>query len=387
MAVLGATSSEAVMLNNTVKNLGSTYGGTFTEIQEGLITLGRAGVSSSAGLSEATRVLKELAMITGDSMADGAAIMSSLINVFGRDSAKQIRETGDQMAYVANETRLGIKDFSTISNYALTSAKALGITQEAFLALSGALSKVGLNASTIGTSIRRLQKIVDDASDANTEFFRILGVGQKQFAALLRDARTSEEALGALTSRLSEMNDVDFNRATKQMDVLVKQTVVSLREIGKKNYYKNMMVSIDTTTGQMKALSDQAKIMSVGFGVAMERIWNTTQVAIGGILTGVAKAITGFEEFNDVELNRLNNQISDSAKRLQWLLEDSAKFARFLVMIKNASASDLWAWMFPDKKIVEDNKTTMKQLEKQYKELEKRVRKRADRGTLQFIWS
>ena len=159
-SILDANEKQSKQLIKTVKTLGTTYGGSFDEIQEGMITIGRAGVEVGKGLATATKVVKEMALITGDTMKEGADVMSSFINVFNDTSAQQVQNLGDKMMYVANETRLSLKDFSTFSNYALVTAQSLGLTENATLSLAGAFSKVGLNASTIGTSIARLGKIL-----------------------------------------------------------------------------------------------------------------------------------------------------------------------------------------------------------------------------------
>ena len=141
MAVLGKTRTEAIYLTKVVADIGKLYGGDLNAIQEAMITLGRAGVDQTEQLASATKTLRELALITGDDMRDGAEVMSSFVNVFGQ-AGINIQEVGNQLAFVANETRLGVKDFSTIANYALSAAKAIGLTKESYLALNGVFRQV-----------------------------------------------------------------------------------------------------------------------------------------------------------------------------------------------------------------------------------------------------
>jgi len=378
MAVLNSTTAESKALINTVKQLGSTYGGTFDEIQEGLITLGRAGVDSQQKLSGAVKVLKELSMITGDSMKDGAEIMSSLINVYGKKAGFNIRNVGDQLAYVANETRLGIADFSTLSNYALTAAKSLGLTKESFFALSGAMSKVGLNASTIGTSIRRMQKLVADDTDANIEFFRVLGTAQSEFADALRN--DSDATLADFTARLGAMSEERYTRAIKGLPVLLKQAVNSYREIGKNDYFYTMVNAIkpaqkglEGITGTMGSLSEQAKIMSVGFGVGMERLANTSVISIGKILTTLGHALTGFEGFTETSLSRTQTSIEDTTDNTIWYVK--TLFSPLTTLVDLVDTAGVAAADFlkgiDTKKPVRD----MAFLEKEYAKIEERIRR------------
>ncbi len=322
MAVLNTTNMESQQLISTVKQLGVAYGGTFDEIQEGLITLGRAGVDSVPALREATKVIKELSMITGDSMREGAEIMSSMINVYGKSEGFDVKNLGDQLAYVANATRLGIEDFSTISNYALTAAESLGMTKESFLALAGAMSKVGTNASTIGTNIRRLQKLISDDSEANLEFFRILGVEQSKFAGMLRD--DSDEAMGQFIARLSEMNTDEFAAATKDLNILIKQMVVSFRSIGSKGYFSGILADITKARGGMGDLSDQAALMSQGLGKMMEQAKNQALVVLVRNLERVGNALGSTTSKG--ALKDFGGELETITDNLTYLIEDLIKF-------------------------------------------------------------
>ncbi|MCD6432525.1 MAG: phage tail tape measure protein, partial [Sulfurimonas sp.] len=271
--VLQKSVSEGRELTQTVKTLGVTYGQSFGDIQEALLTLGRAGVDSTSGLKDAVKVLSELSLITGDDMREGAVIMSSLLNVFGKEVAFDIRNVGEQLAFVANATKLNIEDFSTISNYALSAADSIGLTKDSFLSLAGAMSKVGVNASTIGTNIRRLQKLTQDDAESNVEFFRVLGASQKDFADALR--YNSEAALTSLMNKLKGLSDAKYTKAIKDLPVLLKQSVNVLRSAAKNSFFADMIVGVKGLGDHMEGLEEQAKRMSMGMGVMIDRIKNT----------------------------------------------------------------------------------------------------------------
>jgi TP901 family phage tail tape measure protein len=81
-AVLDITGNSARELENSVVELGKRFGTDFAEIQQGMITLGRAGVEGVEQLKKGTKGLAALSVITGDAMHYGASAISSMIAVY-----------------------------------------------------------------------------------------------------------------------------------------------------------------------------------------------------------------------------------------------------------------------------------------------------------------
>ena len=62
------------------------------------------------------------------------------------------------------------------------------------------MSKVGLNASTIGTSIRRLGELLTGQTASTKSFFDATGISQKKLAEAIRT--NSASALAELSKKL-----------------------------------------------------------------------------------------------------------------------------------------------------------------------------------------
>jgi len=174
IAVLQTSRVESEKLLESNRELAVEYGLSVKEIDDASIVLGRAGVAMSE-LAEATKVTAQLSKITGDSMEDSSKVVSSFTMAFNLAS-NQVAELGNQLAYAANASKLSIQDLGTMSNYALASAKALGLTKEEVLAIATGFSNVGINASTIGTQIRKFGKLVRDESKSSVKFFQDMGI-------------------------------------------------------------------------------------------------------------------------------------------------------------------------------------------------------------------
>ena len=285
--VLNMTKDEAEALSLTINKLSQSYGTTASDIEEATLTIGRAGVDGVRQVADATKVLAQLSKVTGDSMSDGAAGLATMLSVYP-ELRKDITGLGEAMGYVANATKLGLKDFTTISNYALTTAKSIGMSADAYLSLAGAMSKVGLNASTIGTSIRRLKKFMDSSSESMRIFYRMLGTSQKELAASLEDDKSTEkidesaEGLKKFTRALATMKRDEADRyreMTKDLNTFEKATIDSLTQIGENDYFSSMFKTasegIDATGKKLKTLEEQAALMSRGISDTFKRLKNT----------------------------------------------------------------------------------------------------------------
>ena len=300
-AVLGYTNTEALPLARTIVDVGKKYGQSFEEIEEGLLTIGRAGIDNIKNLKNTTEGLAALSLITGDAMRHGAAAVASLLAVYPElaDATQlvvdsqgnlitQSEDLINKMGAVANATRLGLEDFSTISNYALTTATSVGLTSDAYLALAGSLSKVGLNASTIGTSIRRLNKFTDDGSQAVQRFFNVVGKSQKQFK---NDLKTNEHEMGIFAARLAQMTDSQFVNATKELNIQLKATATSLRKIGQNNEFLNMMIQVEEAKSVLEQAGYAAEGLTTRWNRAVNTLKSSMNLAVSAIIIEIERVL------------------------------------------------------------------------------------------------
>ena len=194
IAVLKANRQQAEDLAKSNRDLSITYGGTIKEIDDLSLTLGRAGVKFD-DIKEATEGAVQLAKITGDSFGDSAKVMSTFITTFitnNKEAGVSVGDLTDKLAYMANESKLSVQDLGTFSNYALQTATSLGLTINAVGALGTTFSQLGMNASTIGTQIRKLDVLFTGSAKSITNFWTQIGISQQDGLTSLRN--DSEQA-------------------------------------------------------------------------------------------------------------------------------------------------------------------------------------------------
>lgn len=266
-AVLKLNTTEASALDSQVRKLGETYGGTTNEIEQVAIALGRAGVKTQ-DITDATKVVLAMARLTGDTFEQSASAVISYQQVFG--DTKNITELGNKLAYIANVSRLSTQDIGTFSNYALAAAKDVGLTEDAVGGLAAAFSNAGVNASTIGTQIRRFTSLLTESSTDVTNFFRGIGVNQANLLAdLQKGGDTSNKAMLEFVNTLSKVDKAKFTNLVGQMDILAGNSLQLMR-----NNSNNITKYIkDLQTGVSDQL-ENTKVILESYIVTYESLWN-----------------------------------------------------------------------------------------------------------------
>lgn len=266
-AVLNLNVEQAKQLDTQVRKLGETYGGTTAEIEQVAIALGRAGVKTK-DITDATEVVLAMARLTGDTFEQSASAVISYQQVFG--DTKNITELGNKLAYIANVSRLSTQDIGTFSNYALAAAKDVGLTEDAVGGLAAAFSNAGVNASTIGTQIRRFTTLLTESSTDVSNFFRGIGVNQANLLSdLQKGGETSNRALLDFVETLRAVDKSKFTSLTGQMDILAANSLQLMR-----NNSSNITKFVkELQTGVTNQL-ENTKVILESYIVTYESLWN-----------------------------------------------------------------------------------------------------------------
>ena len=265
-AVFDVTSSTAKNLTKDLMGLGRAWGGSVTDINDAALSLGRAGIATEK-VGEATEVVIKMAKLTGDSIATSASAVITYQQVFGA-THPVLKEVGDQLAYVANQSRLSTQDIGTFSNYALSAAKSAGLSMEAINAMATSFSNAGVNASTIGTQIRRFSSLMRDNSSAAQEFFLKLGTTQAAFSAeMQKGKRSADEALTWISKKLKSLSNSEFQKTIAGMDILASNSITLLRNNADEflRHFKNLNEGVQ---GEI----DKANLISDGYQASFEKM-------------------------------------------------------------------------------------------------------------------
>lgn len=326
-AVLDLNIGESTKLSQGIRILGEEYGGSLESIQQVAIALGRAGIQTK-DLTKATEITLKMARLTGDTFEQSSNAIISYQQVFGNTTS--IEMLGDKLAYMANVSRLSTQDIGTLSNYALAAAKNVGLTEDAVGGLAAAFSNAGVNASTIGTQIRRFTTLLTDNSEAVTDFFNKAGVSQQ--ALIYRLQQGGEESNKALLEFVhaiqNNIDSTDFTTLTGKMDILAANSLQLMRNNG-----DNIDKFVKDLEKGVKGQLDSVQKITDSYAVTLESTWNK----ILNIATHFGTLFA--DAFTTIFTSALNAWKGLSNSALAWFYDTFVPFGKAQADLFKATAN------------------------------------------------
>jgi len=231
--LLDTTRAKAISLEDSFVDLAKRYGDSLESINQVAFELARAGIEMDK-LTESTKSVVLLAKLTGDSIETSAGSIISFLEVFGKDrlgrTTASVTELSASVATFANISRASTEDIKVFNNYALQTARTLGITKEIYTAVGASLNNFGVNLSSAGTSFQRLQKIFTKGNDTLDIFFQNIGLNRQDLLErFAQKGEVSNQAFIEFVKTLEGVDDVTFTNLTAGFDVLVQTTLNQLR--------------------------------------------------------------------------------------------------------------------------------------------------------------
>lgn len=287
--VLEMTAGQAKQLQGDIFKIGTTFGGSLTDLNESALALGRAGLASGE-LAGALKVVSQAALVSGDSLGSITELLVSWKTVHPEETIKHL---GDMMTKVANDSLASFDDFKTMTNYLLTSTQTMGMTAESTIALAGAWRNLGKGASTTGTEIRRFMDQISNGSDDVKKAYGDMGVNlDKVQKGLAQGGKVAEATMAEVYRKMGEHPKDFAAKAGASLQTLDKATfnsnvnlgkIVQLTDAEMKKYgisiadsmvtaYDKMVLSAKYSAG---ALEEANSKIQLSYTVMWERIKNS----------------------------------------------------------------------------------------------------------------
>ena len=288
-AKAGATGEEYQKLRDVAANLGATTSFSASQAAEGMNMLAAAGFNSNQIIGAMPGMLDAAAASQTD-LATISEITSNALNIFGlkvNDTNQMIQNTNmvaDVLTATANKTNASIQDLGTALAYAGPPANTLHVSIQELSAAMGIMKNNGLEASTVGTSLRavlsRLGKPPKEAAETIAE----LGIQTKKadgnFVGL-------QSVIGQLSSKfagLSDMQQVAYAKTLAGEDAysgllaLIKAGPVALADLTNE---------LNNCSG---SASKAAQEMNSGIGGALRQM----EGSIETIMLGIGQQLTPY---------------------------------------------------------------------------------------------
>lgn len=153
-AISGATDKQFKLLTEDAKRLGATTRYSATEVSALQLAYSKLGFNPDE-IIEATEATLDLALATGEDLAQSATVAASTLRGFGLSADETTRVT-DVMAKSFSSSALDLNKFQVAMSVLAPVAKTAGVSLEQATGLLSTLVNAGVDASTAGTGLRNV---------------------------------------------------------------------------------------------------------------------------------------------------------------------------------------------------------------------------------------
>ncbi len=273
-AVSGATGKELKVLSNLSKALGISTRFTAQEVAELELVYSKLGFSVDE-ITKVTAATLDLSLATGEDLAESATVAGSALRGFNLDASEMGRVT-DVMAKAFSSSALDLEKYKISVGKIAPVMAAMNVSIERAAAMQSVLADSGVEASTVGTSLRKI------------------------FATLAKTGMSYEDALKAIngsTNKVKTAQALFGDRAFATAIILAnsREEVDKLTESYKDSGGAAKAMALlmdDTLNGSLLRLRSAVEGMAIEFG-------ETLKPAVEAVAKVMAKLAMKFAGLSD----------------------------------------------------------------------------------------
>ena len=320
-AKAGATAEEMEMMRQKASQFGANFPISATQAAEGMDRLAAAGYDANQVVGVMPSVITA-AVASGEDLATTSDVVSNALNIWNLkqgDIASNAMRVADVVQMAANKSSLSMTDFGVAMQYAGAPAATLNISIEQLSTAMAIMKNNGIEASTIGTSLRSIFTRLSSPPKSAAEAIERLGLQVKDTQGNFLGIQPIIEQLRTKMIGMSDTEQVAIAQALAGQEAysgllaLIKTAPQDYQAMDNatgssqaqfevmKGTLKN---SIDGMLGSLESLAinfgsvlaPQIKAMTDaigGFADMINTISPETKLLIGDILMGTV-AFTGF---------------------------------------------------------------------------------------------
>lgn len=279
----GATEEQISQMMDTAKELGAKFPISTKEAAVAMDELAAAGFDAEQTMGAMPSIV-QASVASGEELAVTSNVVSSALSIWNLktgDIAQNTEHVADVIQQAANVSKLGMQDFGLAMQYAGGPASSLGVGIEELSVSMGIMANNGIEASTIGTSLRstmlNLTKPTDDmqkalnslgiqVEDENGKF-----IGMHEYVSRLR---TAMQGMG------------DMQKANILTTLAGKEAVSGLMAVinTSPEQYDEMRQAIENADGSSAAAFERMRATTKGSIKEMEGAVESLGLELGQML-------------------------------------------------------------------------------------------------------
>lgn len=271
----GATAEEMQKMKDAASQMGAQFPTTARDVAEGMDRLAAGGFNAEQTIAAMPGII-EASIASGEDLATTSDVVTSALSIWNLtegDVADNTVHVADVVQAAANASKLGMQDFGLAMQYAGAPAAALGVNIEELGTAMAIMSNNGIEASTIGTSLRStLSRLASPPAEAAKALDQLgissadLQKGDGSFIGL-------SGAVDLLRSKMSGLSDV--------------QQVAALKAIAGEDAYSGLLALIKTSPEAYQQMTNAITNSSGSSHEAYVKMQDTLKGSVDALMSSV----------------------------------------------------------------------------------------------------
>lgn len=307
----GASNDEMKAMLKTAGELGAKFPISTKEAAVTMNELAAAGFDAQQVMGAMPGII-QASVASGEDLASTSNVVSSALSIWNLkigDIQKNTEHVADVIQQAANISKLGMSDFGIAMQYAGGPAAALGVGIEELSVSMGIMANNGIEASTIGTSLRSAMLNLAKPTKSMGDALATLGVE-------VTDSNGKFIGMHEYISRLrtAMVGMTDMEKASYLTTLAGKEAVSGLMAVVNTtpDAYDKMRKSIETADGSSAAAFEAMRHTTKGAMMELQGAIESFELEIGqalvpyvlmgadalkGLLAGLQNLPAGVKEF------------------------------------------------------------------------------------------
>lgn len=310
-AKAGATAEEMEMMRQKASQFGANFPISATQAAEGMDRLAAAGYDANQVVGVMPSVITA-AVASGEDLATTSDVVSNALNIWNLkqgDIAQNAMRVADVVQMASNKSSLGMADFGLAMQYAGAPAATLNVSIEQLATAMAIMKNNGIEASTIGTSLRSVFSRLSEPPKPAAEAIEALGLQVKDASGNFLGLQPIVEQLRGKILNLSNTEQVAYAKALAGEEAY--SGLLALVKTAPEEY-QALQNAMDSATGSSQA---QFEVMKGTLKNSIDGMLGSLEslaINFGSVLTPQIKMVTD----NIGNLADLINTLSPETKLL-----------------------------------------------------------------------
>ena len=357
-----ATEEEYAQLKNDIIEMSQAIPSSAVEIAGVMEIAGQLGIAN-ANLTEFTETMINLGVSTNLSASDAATALAKFANITQMDPSNYER-LGSTIVDLGNNFATTEADIVEMATRLAATGELTGLTEAQILALSTAMSSVGIAAesggSTMSKLLKKMQVAVETNSDSLEVWAEVADMSVSDFSKTFKD-----DAVVALSAFLDGLNDTERlgKSAIVVLDemglkeVRLSNTILSLANSG--DVMTNAITTANTAWEENTALAveagkryettdSQIQLMKNSFVALGIAAYEDLQEPFRDVIGSITEGVQGFTEYasgpNGISkwISTISTKVPTAIRKVKGVVSEFAEFFSPII------AAAKWLWDNPD---------------------------------------